>query len=137
MSELRKPDADAVLAVSPDTVKQLAERPLLAVPHELRVPVFQAWALYRHLTGMETPAPIAFAVGLWVSEHKHTPDAIRRALRELTDPAVMRTIRYASDLTATLAELVSPPPPPESNHDKAKRLRAEMEAARAANQENP
>ena len=130
MSDLRKTDADLVLGVTPETAAQLGERPLLAVPPELRKPVFQAWASYRHLTGMETPAPIAFAVGLWLSEHGHKPDAIRKALRELTNPAVMRTIRYASDLTATLAELVSPPPPPETQLQRMHRLRAELDSGK-------
>jgi hypothetical protein len=108
VSDLKKTDADLVLGVTPETVAQLGERPLLAVPPELRKPVFQVWAMFRHLTGLETPGPIAFAVGLWVSEHGISPEVIRKALSRMTAPTVMRNIRFASDLTATLAEMCSP-----------------------------
>lgn len=110
MSDLKKTTDDSFLGirVTPESAQQLGDRPLLAVPQELRMPVFQAWASYRHLTGMETPAPIAFAVGLWLSEHGIHPEVIRKALVKVTSPAVMRNIRFASDLTAELAEMCTP-----------------------------
>lgn len=96
------------LTVTPELAVRLAERPLLAVPPELRKPVFQAWAAFRHLANMETPAPIAFLVGIWVSEHGVSEAKLRKALSRVTSPAVVKNIRFASDLTAALAEMCSP-----------------------------
>ena len=105
MNDLR-PAEDGTLAVTVENLAKLDESPLLAAPADLRRPVFATWSMFRHLTGLETSAPLSFAVGMWVSEHGVDKEVIRKALRELTSPAVMRSIRYASDLTATLAEMV-------------------------------
>jgi hypothetical protein len=110
VSDLKPKSSDA-LALTADNYAKLAENPLLAVPPTLRPPVFRTWGLYRHLTGLETAAPIAFAVAVWVGEFNIDHEVIRKALRELTHPERMRSIRFASDLTATLAELVTPEKP--------------------------
>jgi len=100
-----KPTDEAAIAVCAENLKRLDANPLLAVPPDLRRPVFAAWTMFRHLTGMETPAPIAFPVSMWVGEHGVSVAAVRKALTAITTPPVMRSIRFASDLTATLAEL--------------------------------
>lgn len=122
MSELRRADAEPMVAVTQETMKQLADRPLLAVPPELRPAVFQAWAVYRHLAGFDTPAPIAFAVSLWINQHGYPPDAVRAALVAVTGPLLMRKVRFASDFTAALADLLEP--------DTMERLVARIEADR-------
>ena len=107
MSNLNVVDTSA-LVVSSENLKVLDEHPLLAVPQDLRRQVFAAWSMFRHLPGMDTPSPIAFPVGMWIGEFGISKEVIRKALRDLTSPDVMRKIRFASDLTATLAEMVTP-----------------------------
>jgi hypothetical protein len=106
-----KPCPAGGLALTADNYATLAENPLLALPPALRPPVFRTWGLYRHLAGLETAAPIAFAAAVWVGEFGISPEAVGKALRELMRPERMRAIRFASDLTSTLAELVAPEKP--------------------------
>lgn len=109
MSELAKIDNAPMVRLTPQTVKELTARPLLAVPPELRAAVFQTWAVYRHLAGFDTPAAVAFAVSVWVNAHGYDPAKVANALAAVTRPDVMRKVKFASDFTATLAELVHPP----------------------------
>lgn len=127
MSELAKIDGGPMVPLTPQTVKELTARPLLAVPPGLRAAVFQAWAVYRHLAGFDTPAAVAFAVSVWVNQHRTPAAQVADALSAVTHPKHMRAIRYASDFTATLADLISPP---ETPLGRVRRLRAEMEADR-------
>lgn len=105
MTDLKTTD-EAAIAVCAENLKRLDVNPLLAVPPDLRRPVFAAWSMFRHLAGLETPAPIAFPVGLWIGEHRIDKELIRKALRTVTTPDVMRSIRFPSDLTAVLAEMI-------------------------------
>jgi hypothetical protein len=112
VSELAKIDGGPMVPLTPRTAKELTARPLLAVPPELRAAVFQAWAVYRHLAGFDTPAAVAFAVSVWVNAHGVAPAKVAESLAEITHPRHMRAVKFASDFTATLAELLTPPETP-------------------------
>lgn len=124
MSDIAKIDAGPMVQLSPQTAKMLTERPLLAVPPELRQQVFQTWAAFRHLPGLDTPAPIAFAASLWVNQHGYPAEDVREALVKLTGPLHMRKVRFVSDLTAEFAEAMEPNTP----EGFFKRYRREQEA---------
>ena len=111
MTDLKTTD-EAAIAVSAENLKRLDANPLLAVPPYLRKPVFAAWMMYRHLPGFESPSPVAFAVAVWVNQHGIDPGRVFQVLAEVTHPKHMRAIRFASDFTATLAELLTPPETP-------------------------
>lgn len=127
MSDIARIDSEPMVLLTPDTVKTLTARPMLAVPPSLRPAVFQAWAVFRHLAGFDTPAPIAFAASVWVNQHRVDPGKVAEALAAVTHPRHMRTIKFASDFTAAVADMLTPP---ETPAEWAARIRAKSPAFR-------
>lgn len=89
--------------VRADTIKLLIERPLLALPAEIRPAALLLWTLHKHLKGLESPLPIATAVGLWVSDYGLSVADAVEILRDMCSPAAMAKAEFTSDLITTLA----------------------------------
>jgi hypothetical protein len=127
--ERRKPDKDdAQLAMSMVNYRELLKKPLLALPLEVRQAALCAWAIHRHLPGMESAMSISGAVAVWISQYDLHPDDANAALRAMTAPSKMGTHKFASDLMTDLAAEVS-------EHIKRRKIIREQEERRKASEE--
>ncbi len=97
MNELIKTDA---LALTPENAKALAERPLLAVPAELRPAVYRLWKLHEFL--FPTAGSITTAVAMDLDSGLARADA-EAILQAMAQPESRAKYRFASDFMTDLA----------------------------------
>ena len=103
----RQPTPDTLALADLDQAKAIMRTPSILVPPEVRPALFECWACHRHLAGLDTPLPIAALVSTWIGRYDLRPDDAIEMLHSIQHPDHCAKHKFASDLTATLAGLVS------------------------------
>jgi hypothetical protein len=109
MSELavRTPEQIALADAARGKMKAVMKTPSLLVPPAVRPALFECWACHRHLTGLDTALPLAALVGTWIGRYGLTEADAADLLQTVQHPDHAAKHKFASDLTSTLAGLVS------------------------------
>ena len=130
MSDLTPRPPDDRLAFRPDreSFKAIIARPFQLLPAEVRPAALRVWTCHRHLTGLETGLSITALVSVWIDEYGLTPADACDCLSSMLSPERVGAHKFASDLTTTLAGLVSA-------RLKQRRQEAEAEARRCDHEE--
>lgn len=101
------PSHDRPVALTHETLAELTQHPLRMLPLPLRPTVTALWACHRHLVGLESPMPLAALISVWISQHGLTVEDAEACCRAMLAPHAVAAHRYASDLTAALAQSVA------------------------------
>ncbi len=117
--ELTKPDE--TIALTPENLTALMQRPLLAVPREVRPSVWSVWIIQEHL--FKTPLSIAGAIATDIS-HGLTPADAIAILEAIGAPEERSRFRFASEFMTELARRTA-------LAIKQRKLRAEQAERRA------
>lgn len=96
--ELTKPDE--TIPLTPENLTALMQRPLLAVPREVRPAVWSVWIIQEHL--FKTPLSIAGAIATDISHGLMVQDAIA-ILEAIGSPEERSRFRFASEFMTELA----------------------------------
>lgn len=100
--ELTKPDE--TIPLTPENLTALMQRPLLAVPREVRPALWSVWIIQEHL--FKTPLSIAGAIATDISNGLTIADAIA-VLEAISTPEERARFRFASEFMTELARRTS------------------------------
>jgi hypothetical protein len=95
-----------LVQLTPETLAELTEHPLRMLPAVLRPPTLTLWACHRHLAGLDSPLPLAALLAVWTAQDGLHHDDAQAICRAMVAPAALARHRFASDLTADLAQHV-------------------------------
>ena len=121
------------LAVSPETIRELVKRPLLALPAELRAEALLVWATHKHLKGMESPLSLTSALSIWVDRFGLRVADAKEILAGMLAPGEMAKAGFTSDFMTNLAARVDGVVKHRAREDAEERRRQLDDAANADN----
>ena len=88
------------------TLSHLMNHPFFMLPESLRPSGLRTWAAYKTLGQMDNGFALCAMISAWLGQG--VPEqAVADALAKVLRPAAAKEIKYASDLTAALAELIA------------------------------
>lgn len=88
------------------TLREFAEKPLLALPPMLRQQTFLVWSAYQYLAGMDSPSVLVFPMLAWMNSQKIPPETFVGPLNFLLKPSTAQYVKFTADLIGQLAEQV-------------------------------
>lgn len=95
-----KPDH---ITLTMETYAAILDKPLLALPPQVRPAALLFWMSYKHLSGMESAISIASRISIWIDRHGLLPEDAVKILDNMLAPAEMASHEFASQVLAKLA----------------------------------
>lgn len=104
MSDIVKPKAELVPAMTAELIRATIDKPLSLLPAEWRMPVWGFWAKFASL--LRSQLDLAASLREWIVTEGLTLEEAQKAFTAISRPERRGVIRYPGDVVAELAREV-------------------------------